>query len=173
MKVGIHLFLTSGPDRGEWSAPRSGGFTLRKEHWYPWSRRLGGTHSRPAKFWRRERSLYITGIRTQNRQACKKSLCVLPNSQFESEPGYESIVTEVLRDFLQLLQENVMHTPQFPVRIWTWIREYSDRGFTWFSSVASGKCQDFAWTTPRLLPLEPVRILPQYPPHCRRYNPWE
>ena len=40
----------------------------------------------------------------------RKMSCILPNSQFESEPGYESIVTEVLRDFLQSLQENVMHT---------------------------------------------------------------
>ena len=72
------------------------------------------------KFWRRRRSLYTTGIRTPNRPACKKSLFILPNSQFESEPEYECTVTKVLRDFLKSLQEFVKIVPELDQDCFLW-----------------------------------------------------
>jgi hypothetical protein len=58
--VQIHIFLTSAPAEGEWSASRSGRFIPGKEPLIPIGRRLGGSQSRSGRRGE-EKILYLAG----------------------------------------------------------------------------------------------------------------
>jgi hypothetical protein len=50
VKVGLHLFLISALDEGQWLTKRSGRFILRKERRYLLNRKLGWSKSRSECF---------------------------------------------------------------------------------------------------------------------------
>jgi hypothetical protein len=77
VEVKLYSFLTSGLDEGDWTT-RPSCLMPGKESWYPLNRKVAGTQSWSAPFWRREKSLAPTRIQTLHCPA--HSLFTKPNT---------------------------------------------------------------------------------------------